>query len=110
MQPNNYSEWLYLLLLLVGNMGRSFVIDQPALVKTQLIDYMTSWQSVEASQYTFSLLYTFYHIPLILFMLQTGRCMDKYGACIMNLISTAVIFIGTFIKQGEFMFVLGVRK
>ena len=87
-------KYIFLALSCVAAFANYFILDSPALLKSQIINQLSLTMSKSNADMYFSLLYSVYSLPNIILPLISGVLIDKYGDQFMTLIFAAIICVG----------------
>lgn len=90
----SFSELCFCLCVNLTLLVKAFIMDQPAMVKSELVNTMSLWSSPAQAEITYSLLYSSYHLPVCLFIIFIGIFSDKYGTGIVYATTQAVLSLG----------------
>ena len=85
-------KWFVLLLASFVQYGKYFILDMPGFTKSELMEVFEKENSLEKSEYYFSLLYSVYSFPNILLPLIGGLMSDNFGPRILTILFTLTIF------------------
>ena len=92
--PFTMRDHLFLGVMFFAFFGKNFLIDQPALVQKSLVEAVSHWVGRSESEYYYSLMYVFYHMPVIFTLIFTGMACDIYGPPIISLIFAILVSLG----------------
>ena len=73
------NKYFFLALTCLAAFSNYFILDSPALLKSQIVTQLEKSYSKEQSEMTFSFLYSIYSLPNIFLPLISGILIDLYG-------------------------------
>ena len=85
------NKWFFLFFASFTEFGKYFILDMPGLTKNEFLEVFNKDNSVQTSEYYFSLLYSVYNLPNMILPLIGGLMADNFGSRILTIIFTLTI-------------------